>query len=122
MRDIAYTFSTATFSLNNVPVGTDYDLYLYSQNGAFKSSQTEFIIGTTVHTAINTATSVFVLDTNYVLFHGLSPDGLGAINVTMNNLSPSGASFDGFQLLELPEPASMSLLGLGGLLLLRRRR
>jgi hypothetical protein len=43
-------------------------------------------------------------------------------NATGPAVDPRGASIDGYQLQVIPEPASAALLGLGGLLAVRRRR
>ena len=70
----------------------------------------------------NAATSSFVLNNNYVLFSGLTPVG-GTIAGSIFDVTGSASSFNGFQLVEvIPEPASLSLLAVGRLLLFRRRK
>ena len=57
--------------------------------------------------------------TNYTRFDGLSPSG-GELAFTMGAVN---GPINGFQLIEVvPEPSSLALLGLGGLLIARRRR
>ena len=128
-RDIVYNRATdgaEVFSFNNVPAGT-YDLYFYSVNGFHQSSITQFTIttgGIASDTATNASASTFAFEDNYVALDGLSPVG-GTIAGTIfdaSGIANNGSSFNGFQLVQLPEPASLSLLALGGVMLLRRRK
>ena len=134
MSDDEYTGGTADFTFTNVPDSfAGYDLYLYSDNGGGYATTFTITVGTA---ATATATSgpapgaginpgVFVLNDNYVVLTGLHPT-LGVLSGTFADVRVGdGGGFgilNGFQLVELPEPASLSLLGLGSLLMLRRRR
>jgi hypothetical protein len=57
--------------------------------------------------------------TNYARFDGLKADGLGNLSFDMGGVD---GPINGFQLVEVPEPGSLAILGLGGLSMLCRRR
>ena len=104
----------STLTFNGLDNAKTYDLYFYQANGVAANSTGVFTIGTDVRTAANSGqNSAFIENDNYVKFSGLSPSG-GVITGTAN----SGASIDGFQLVEIPEPSTLVLLasGLIGLL------
>ncbi|MBX2852274.1 MAG: PEP-CTERM sorting domain-containing protein [Phycisphaeraceae bacterium] len=60
-------------------------------------------------------------DSNHALFSNIQADGSGQIVVTLN-AAGDFSDFNGFQLEVVPEPSSLALLGLGGLMIARRRR
>jgi len=55
---------------------------------------------------------------HYLLISGLSGD----LTITTTNPAGGRAPLAGFQIVEVPEPSSAALLGLGGLALILRRR
>ena len=109
-------------SLNGVTTGANYALYVYSQNGNYKSAVDSFSVNGGTGAAINNTTigaGPFTLNGNYVVFNGL----IGPANQTFT-LTETGTNgpLNGFQLVLLPEPSSAMLLALGSLPMLRRRR
>jgi len=90
-----------------------------SADGA-SSLSTDITAGPTQPTSFIAAPGA---DSNYALFSNIQPDGGGEIVVTLDS-NGNFSDFNGFQLQVIPEPSSLSTLGLGalGLLLLRRRR
>ncbi|MBX2852118.1 MAG: PEP-CTERM sorting domain-containing protein [Phycisphaeraceae bacterium] len=56
---------------------------------------------------------------NYARLNGLSASGSNELSFS---LTAFNGPVNGFQLIEIPEPSSLALLGLGGLLIARRRR
>ena len=107
-----------------------YDLVFYN---TFDNFAAEFTIGGVTKSCDGAPTSApyqenFVDGETYVLFEGVSTDGSGGIDVTVANTdthATSGNNFTflpGIQIAEVPEPATMSLLALGGMAMLRRRK
>jgi len=70
----------------------------------------------------------FVLGETYVTLYGVSTNGAGAIVVTVSNTyngetgGDSKTFVSGLQIAEVPEPATLTLLGLGMTMLMRRRK
>lgn len=59
----------------------------------------------------------------FVSFTGLETDGSGTLVITADMASGSAyAAISAMELTAVPEPGSLALLGLGGLMLIRRRR
>lgn len=115
----------STFSIANLDSAFTYDLYLFSQNGDHANATTSFTINGLTKFAANPDATLgsFVEDVNYVLFSGLAPDAFGAIAGTFNSEEADNfAAFNGFQLVQVPEPTALSILPAAGLLALRRRR
>ncbi len=130
--DYAYTSATsaghATFTIGGLTVGGDYDVYLYSMNsGAHNGATTTFNVGGVNMTADSTDAGVltsFVQNGNYVEYTGVIAAG-GTITGSYFEgvTSTTDGSFNGFQLVAVPEPASFVLfaLGIAGLLAYRIR-
>jgi len=113
---------------------TAYQLTVYAYDGnattgnvyfATDSAGTQFVNGTQALSTISwTNGHVFNTGDTYAsLTFNVTSDSNGQIKFyDMNNGTASGNRLNGFQLASIPEPATMSLLGLGGLVTLLRRR
>ncbi len=130
--DFAFTgvrtpIAAASFSITNVAAGS-YELYLYSLNGNGGSptaygngGETAFVVNGFTHTVQNPDANSsdpsyagFVLGGNYTLYSNLVvPTDGGTISGSFYDAGGDGAAFNGFQLVELPEPSSLVLLGIG---------
>ena len=133
------TSPVETFTLHNVPTGT-YDLYLYGANYdnnrgtlfAVSSGTPDSGISATLNQNNGTHPGQsFIEGVNYVLYHNVMPNGSGDIVITAspnpvdgigNNNFAGETDVNGFQLVTVPEPASLGVLGLGALGLITRRR
>lgn len=126
------TSTVGTVNLSGISYAT-YDLYLYSahdrvnlnttfgeSNGAFSDVSITEIEDDTTRAA---NPFIYVNGTNgsgnYVLIQGLTAN---ALDLTFRNDADNRAGFAGIQVVEVPEPSSSALLGLGSLALIMRRK
>ena len=140
-----YDNATSTFTITDIPYAL-YNLYYYHKapntittrgimvtvNGtAYYSHEygTEFPGDATAGDFVeyhntNETTAQASVGGNYMLLKGLSGDLTILVQApTSGWSSPGRAPTSGFQIVEVPEPATMALMALGGLgLLLKRRR
>ena len=121
MQDYIFNADNQTnhITLSNLPSG-HFDIILYNQSPG-GGRPTSFTIGADTKAASDTPGN-FLQNGNFVVFSGLFPVG-GVIDI--GYFSPIGGEADvnGLQIERfIPEPASLGLLAVGGLALLRRRR
>ncbi len=122
MRSYLATYSSGSLALSGLAPDTDYALYLYSQGDfAATGRKTGFTVNglSDVTTAAQANASTFINDQNYLVMNVVS-DSFGVLNIAYNTVT-SEADLNGLQLVSVPEPATMSLLALGGIALIRRR-
>ncbi len=120
-----------TITIGGLGIGTSYDLYIYYSQSDQAARATALTVtgngtpltGTIQNNSAGGATA-YTSGVNYLKFT-LSPDASGniAIDFVKAGTDPQHeGDINGFQIQAVPEPASLSLLSLGGLALLRRRR
>ena len=121
----------ADFILGGLDPNAFYELLLYGTGDNTDQGSIFTIIdgnGTyEVTTLGRPLTEAYELGNSYVVLGGLIPDGSNQILGSWTSSGGQYGGFNGFQLRQapadvIPEPATLSLLALGGLALLRRRR
>lgn len=113
----------ATITISGLAANGAYDLHFVSL-GDDAGQGGSFTIGGDTKTAAATdaSNSVLTEGDNFVSFTNVLADGTGEVSVTWTTLTGSGFGvLNGFQIVEVPEPASLALIG-GGLLALASRR
>ena len=128
-----------TFTLHHVPFGT-YLLYCYGANYDNNRGTLFSVSSGSAHNGIDATLNAnnggpgqsFSEGANFVYFLGVTPDANGDITINAlpnpmdgvgNGNLPGETDVNGFQLVMVPEPSTLSILGLGlgSVWLLRRR-
>lgn len=120
MDDGLYTFASGSatapvFTISGLAPGGTYNLYLYSENGSHYTSTTYFEVGGVAKAAANPgvpalSSSGAIAGRNYVFYQGLTAAMDGTISGKVWAGDANGASFNGIQLMAVPEPSTLALL------------
>lgn len=120
--------AVGTATISGLDLNSNYTLYLFAVSDDPAGQNTEFTVaGSNEGTQLVTSNDggPLVLGDDYVVFTG-NTGGTGTIDITVKGFNPGGdpwfAAWNGFQLDVVPEPSSLALFGLGGLMIARRRR
>ncbi len=132
-----YANSAGSFTINGLTPGATFNLWIASSHlasgiarnlGDWTTANTNTTGASVImnNTGNETNGSTWVLGANYTLFENIVANGSGQITMTSHalipNLTDSRVGFNGFQLVNVPEPSSAALLGLGAFALILRRR
>jgi len=114
-----------TITIRGLDDSKTYDIYIYSQrdnSGAPFARKIRTTIGGVTLTPVSSAWySTYVLNENYVEFDDLQSSS-GNIAITFQSTDTGSAPINAIQIVEIPEPATMALLGIGGAIVLIRKK
>ncbi|RYD48688.1 MAG: hypothetical protein EOP85_03075 [Verrucomicrobiaceae bacterium] len=119
--------SSATFTFSNLDTSLVYNFKIFATRQQTETRVTQYQIGSTV---VNLQTSGAGIgnggyngnNDTFAYFTNVVPNQSGQIQVTLRNQTSSFGYIAALQLTAVPEPGAAVLGGLGGLLLLAKRR
>jgi hypothetical protein len=117
-------YNNVTITISGLDTGLSYDIYSVSHGGGSgydNTLDTHTVIGDVSYGSSTHSRGAARLNGAFHTFLGVSPDVSGQIVLQTTQPSGSNAAFNGVLINAVPEPATMSLLALGGLAILRRR-
>lgn len=119
--------TNATITINNLDTALTYNFKIFATRENTETRVTQYTIGATSVTLQTSGTGIGNAGYNgnnnqFATFTGVSPNGAGSITLSLTGSVTSFAYIGGLQLTAVPEPGAALLGGLGGLLLLTKRR
>lgn len=119
--------SAATITINNLDTSLTYNFKIFATRDNTQTRVTQYTIGATSTTLQTSGTGIGNGGTNgnnnqFATFTGISPNGSGQITLSLTGSVTDFAYIGGLQLTAVPEPGAALLGGLGGILLLTKRR
>lgn len=113
-----YWYAATSIDITGLAVNSLWDVYVFGADSNEAAGSTFTIGGTTLNNSgVPNATATWTDGLNYSKFSSVDAGALGAFTITRD-----AGPINGFQLVLVPEPATLGLVGLGGLLMLVRSR
>lgn len=128
MQDLIYANSPQSITLSGLVANQAYNLVLYNagdQNVAGGRTSTFTVNGVTQTSVWDGLTSTLVAGVSYVNYASVLSDGTGTLVINFGIAGGTGVletDLDGFQLMAVPEPSSLAMLAVAGLMLIGWRR
>ncbi|MEM1356392.1 MAG: PEP-CTERM sorting domain-containing protein [Planctomycetota bacterium] len=121
----AQSGATITLTLSNLDTDLTYDFILYGARGNNGLVDTTYQVTGANDSGVINIGPVNTNDDDFADITGIAPDVNGEITITATSINGSSGNGGALNLLvvtAVPEPGSLALLSLGGVLIARRRR
>lgn len=121
IRGTRFVDSNFTVTLSGLSDALTYNIVAFGAD-RFLDRGSKYTVGGVAKSTTGDQTTSFAEGVNYVRFNGVSTNGSGVLTIDVSSSGEGVIQINGFEIQAVPEPGSLALLAMGGVLIARRRR